>query len=173
EEDPAQFAAVQMNLATALNDRARFMDRFDSIFIYEEASAACREALRVRSRTALPRSWAKCQVTLAKSLCGQAATTGGADGAHLAHEAVRAAEQALEVVTRQVAPREWAEARNVVGVAYETLAELEPARAQTFLKSAAEAISDASKELAAAPKARAALRRKSNKIGSRAIALAA
>ncbi|MCC6968978.1 MAG: hypothetical protein IT434_02045 [Phycisphaerales bacterium] len=111
------WALIQNNLSAALNDQALASESAERARLLGEAVAACREALTVRTRDALPQEWAMTQINLGKALHSQAMACEGAERARLFVEAVTAFRETLTVYSRNSLPQEWALTQNNLGAA--------------------------------------------------------
>jgi tetratricopeptide (TPR) repeat protein len=83
--------------------------------LLEEAVAACRSALEVRTKADLPQDWATTQNNLGGALQELGTRSGGEEGRKLLGEAVAAYRSALEVRTKADLPQDWAANQNNLG----------------------------------------------------------
>jgi hypothetical protein len=74
----------------------------------EQAVAAYRAALEVRTREQLPQDWATTQNNLGNVLCVLGERASGEQGAQYLEQSVAAYRAALEVRTREQLPQDWA-----------------------------------------------------------------
>ncbi len=95
---------TQNNLANALKDQAKGSEGVTRARLLGEAFAACRLALEVYTREALPQGWAGTQNYLALALTAQATEAVGEQRLLLLQEAVVAMRSALQVWTAQASP---------------------------------------------------------------------
>src|SRR5690606_17621898 len=96
----------QNNLATALWSQASAATGADRTRLLDEAVKACRAALAVLTREALPQVWAMIQNNLAGALGEQASAVSGEERAQLLGEAVEAKRSALTLLTADQYP-DW------------------------------------------------------------------
>ena len=83
-----------------------------------EAVAAYRQALTVRTRDDLPQQWAATQNNLGNRAHGTwASGWAAAEGLRRLNEAVEAYRQALTVRNRDDLPQDWARSQNNLGIA--------------------------------------------------------
>jgi tetratricopeptide (TPR) repeat protein len=137
EQLPQEWAQTQNNLGNTLVDQARRSQKADLFHVFisnglhaaclriripadavpllNEAVAAYRAALEVRTRGQFPDDWAKFQNNLGNVLCEQAEQSEGAEATRLLAESVVAYRLALEVRTREQFPQDWAGTQNNLG----------------------------------------------------------
>jgi tetratricopeptide (TPR) repeat protein len=119
---PAQWAATQNNLGTALQtlgDRTREAEGLSAL---NEAVAAYRAALEVYTRRDMPSNWAMTQNNLGNALATLGDRTGTAEGLSALNEAATAYRAALEVRTRRHMPADWAFTVENIALVEEALA---------------------------------------------------
>jgi tetratricopeptide (TPR) repeat protein len=87
----------------------------------EDAVAAFRNALKVRTREQLPQDWSMTQNNLGNVLKNQGIRTGGEAGTRLLKDAVAAFRNALEVRTFEFLPVGWAQTQNNLAQVYTAL----------------------------------------------------
>ena len=85
--------------------------------LLEDAVAAYRSALEVRTKADLPQDWAKTQNNLGTALAELGTRSGGEEGRKLLEDAVAAYRSALEVYTKADLPQDWAMTQNNLGIA--------------------------------------------------------
>jgi tetratricopeptide (TPR) repeat protein len=120
---PRDWATTQNNLGNALKSIAeREHETATAIAMLQQAVAAFRAALEVRTREGAPLEWAQTQSNLGNVLT----RLGGREtGTETVASAVTAYTQALRVYVRERYPREWADTTNNLGGALALLGGLE------------------------------------------------
>ncbi|SNY54610.1 Tetratricopeptide repeat-containing protein [Pseudooceanicola antarcticus] len=114
-DTPAKQATAQNDFGNALSDLGA---RESGTARMEEAVAAYRAALEIRTRETVPLDWANAQNNLGTALRGLGARQSGT--ARL-EEAVAACRAALEVLPRETVPLDWAGTQNNLGTALRDL----------------------------------------------------
>jgi tetratricopeptide (TPR) repeat protein len=108
-------ARLRNNLGIALHVLGERTGGAEGLRLIDDAVAAFREALTVRTRADLPAKWAMTQNNLGIALRSQGGRTGGAVGLRLIEEAVAANREALTVYTHADVPADWAMTQNNLG----------------------------------------------------------
>jgi tetratricopeptide (TPR) repeat protein len=98
--------------AAALTEQGRRSEGAKGAELLNQAVAAYRSALEVRTREQLPQRWAQTQESLGEALAEEGRRSEGAKGAELFNQAVAAYRSALEVYTREQLPQDWAMTQN-------------------------------------------------------------
>lgn len=142
ETAPIEWASAQSLLATAMRGQiALVADDAERTRLLDEALAAIRLALEVRTRWVAPEEWAALQNELGMALRERAtlAADDTAERARLLDEAVAALDAALEVRTREAGLAVWAATQRNLGGALRDRAALaeEPERARLLGEAAA------------------------------------
>jgi tetratricopeptide (TPR) repeat protein len=110
-------ARLRNNLGNALSTQGERTGGPDGLRLLEDAVAAFREVLAVRTRADMPAQWAMTQNNLGTALQVQGKRTGGAEGLRRLDEAVATYREALTVYTRAGMPTQWAITQNNLGIA--------------------------------------------------------
>src|SRR4029077_15471272 len=118
---PQDWARTQNNLGQALADQGRRSEGATTAELFDQAVAAYRSALEVRTREQLPQDWAQTEQNLGQALYYQGRQSEGAKGAKMLNQAVAAYRSAPEVYTREQLPQEWATTQNSLGNALSDL----------------------------------------------------
>jgi tetratricopeptide (TPR) repeat protein len=123
------WAMTQNNLGAALSAQAGLAEGAARAALLEQAVAAYRAALTVRTRESAAPDWAATQNNLGNALRAQAELAEGAARAALLEQAVAAYRAALTVYTRESAAPAWAATQFNLALAYCDLANDSPSAA--------------------------------------------
>ncbi len=120
---PQDWAVIQDNLGMALQELGkRSSDKEEGDKLLEDAVAAYRSALEVRTKPDLPQNWAKTQNNLGTALRELGRRSGDKEqGGKLLQEAIAVYRSALEVSTKADLPQDWARIQNNLGTALKEL----------------------------------------------------
>jgi len=114
---PQDWAATQYNLGIALKDLGTRSAGEEGRKLLQEAVAAYRSALEVKTKADLPQDWAIIQNNLGIALEDLGTRSAGEEGRKLLQDAAAAFRSALEVRTKADLPQDWAQTQNNLGIA--------------------------------------------------------
>ena len=113
--DELQASRFRNNLGTMLATQGEHNGGPEGLRLLDEAIAAYRCSLAVRTRAGVPAEWAATQNNLGDALATQGERTDGPEGLGLLNEAATAFREALTVFTRTKMPAEWAMTQSNLG----------------------------------------------------------
>jgi tetratricopeptide (TPR) repeat protein len=137
---------AQTSLGYALTALGRRLGGAEGAKYLQDAVAAYRAALTVRTQEQSPQQWARTQYNLGGTLHSLGERSDGAEGIKHLQDAVAACRAALVVYTRERSPQEWAMAQTSLGNALSALGQrLGGAEASKHLREALAAYREALK----------------------------
>jgi tetratricopeptide (TPR) repeat protein len=120
-KSPWDWALAQHNLGNALRALGTRSGAEQGRKLLQDAIAAFRFALEVRTKADLSQSWARTQNDLGQALYELGIRSGAEEGPKLLQDAIAAFRSALEVYTKAHQPQNWAAAQNNLGAALRAL----------------------------------------------------
>lgn len=144
DEDPMNWAIGKNNLGDAYHTLGKILEGAEQEKYFDLAEEMVGEALKVRTREAMPKDWATSRSNLAGIKLSRAERETDTAKAIAGYEGVIADhDELLEVHTRADMARGWADRKYYIGFAYSRIAGLSEGQAQfDALWSAAEAYRD-------------------------------